>query len=49
MKFINKKTGIILIPNSKFVEEQIKKSDLYEEIKEEVVKEVKKKTTKKSE
>lgn len=34
MKFKNKKTGAILQPNSKFVEEQMKKSDLYVEVKE---------------
>lgn len=34
MKFKNKKTGSILEPNSKFVEEQMKASDLYVEIKE---------------
>lgn len=34
MKFKNKKTGSILEPNSKFAEEQMKKSDLYVEIKE---------------
>lgn len=34
MKFKNKKTGSILEPNSKFVEEQMKNSDLYVEIKE---------------
>lgn len=35
MKFKNVKTGAILEPNSKFAEEQMKKSDLYEEVKEE--------------
>lgn len=30
MKFKNKKTGAILVPNTKFVEEQMTKSDLYE-------------------
>lgn len=34
MKFKNKKTGVIIEPNSKFVQEQMSKSDLYEEIKE---------------
>ena len=34
MKFKNVKTGAILEPNSKFTEEQMKKSDLYEEVKE---------------
>lgn len=43
MKFKNKQTGVILEPTSKFVEEQISKSDLYEE-----VKEVKKTDSKKS-
>lgn len=33
MKFKNIKTGSILEPNSKFVEEQMQKSDLYEEVK----------------
>lgn len=31
-KFRNIKTGAILAPNSEFVEEQMTKSDLYEEI-----------------
>lgn len=35
MKFKNVKTGAILQPNSKFTEEQMKKSDLYVEVKEE--------------
>ncbi|MCI8641149.1 MAG: hypothetical protein HFJ59_04695 [Clostridia bacterium] len=34
MKFKNKITSSILEPNSKFVEEQMRKSDLYEEVKE---------------
>lgn len=34
MKFKNIKTGAILEPNSKFTEEQMEKSDLYEEVKE---------------
>lgn len=34
MKFKNVKTGAILEPNSKFTEEQMKKSDLYVEVKE---------------
>lgn len=34
MKFKNKRTGAILEPNSKLVQEQMSKSDLYEEIKE---------------
>lgn len=34
MKFKNVKTGAILEPNSKFTEEQMKKSDMYEEVKE---------------
>lgn len=34
MKFRNKKTGVVLEPKSNFVEEQISKSDLYEEMKE---------------
>lgn len=32
MKFKNVKTGAILEPNSKFTEEQMKKSDMYIEI-----------------
>ncbi len=40
MKFKNVKTGAILEPNSKFVEEQMKESELYEEVKE-VKKEIK--------
>lgn len=35
MKFKNLKTGAILIPTSSFIEEQMKNSDLYEEVKEE--------------
>lgn len=34
MKFKNVKTGAILEPKSKFTEEQMKKSDLYVEVKE---------------
>ena len=34
MKFKNVKTGAILEPNSKFTEEQMKKSELYVEVKE---------------
>lgn len=34
MKFKNVKTGSILEPNSKFVEEQMQKSDLYVKVKE---------------
>jgi|GEM_PF-2834870 len=45
-KFKNIKTGAILAPNSSFVEEQMVKSDLYEEIEEKAkeltVKEIKK-------
>lgn len=33
MKFKNLKTGAILEPNTKFAEEQMKKSDLYVEVK----------------
>lgn len=47
MKFKNVKTGSILEPNSKFVEEQMQKSDLYIEIKE--VKESSKKKSEKAE
>lgn len=38
MKFKNLKTGSILEPNSKFVEEQMQKSDLYVEVKENIKK-----------
>lgn len=34
MKFKNVKTGAILEPKSKFTEEQMRKSELYEEVKE---------------
>lgn len=34
MKFKNVKTGAILEPNSKFTEEQMKKSEMYVEVKE---------------
>lgn len=34
MKFKNIKTGAILEPNSKFTEEQMKKSDMYIKVKE---------------
>lgn len=44
MKFKNITTGIILEPNSKTVEEQLSKSNMYE-----VVKETTKKKTEKSE
>lgn len=42
MQFKNKMTGSIVIPQSKFVEEQLKKSENFEEIKKQ-----KKKTKKK--
>ena len=44
MQFRNKMTGSIVIPQSKFVEEQLKKSVNFEEIK---VKKTPKKETKK--
>lgn len=42
MKFQNIKTGSILEPNSKFVEEQMQKSDLYKEVKEKAKKKTEK-------
>ena len=41
MKFKNISTGVVLIPSSDFVIEQLKKSGLYEEIKEAPKKEIK--------
>ena len=49
MKFKNKTTGVILIPSSKEVIEQLKKSKDYEEVKEQPKKEIKKEKTESTE